>query len=112
MDCARRFPPGIAGVKRLLGSIADLRDNSAGNDECHDAIDVTMRWGTCCRWIGHFDQADISEWRAGKFLRITSRRVAACEVICCAATVPSGVPVAASKENKELQLKCRLLRMD
>jgi hypothetical protein len=62
------FPPGIAGVERLLGSVADLRDNGAGNDECHDAIGVKMRWGACCRRIGHFDQADISQRFARQFL--------------------------------------------
>src|SRR5262249_20845431 len=47
----------------------------------------------------------------GSSCLITSRRVAACEACCCAATVPSGIAAAASKETKELQLKCRLLRM-
>ena len=48
-------------MERLLGSVADLRDDAAGNDECHDAIGVKMRWGTCCRRIGHLNQADISQ---------------------------------------------------
>src|SRR5215472_14394813 len=68
MDCTRRFPPGIAGMERLLGSVADLRDDSAGNDECYDAIGVKMRWGVCCRRISHFDQADISQRLARQLL--------------------------------------------
>src|SRR5262249_56473215 len=56
-----RFPPGIAGVERLLRSVADLRHDGAGNDECHNAIGVKMRWGACC-WRGdYFDQADIAQ---------------------------------------------------
>src|SRR5262249_48144673 len=51
MDRTRRFPPGIAGMEHLLGSVTDLRDDGTGNDECHDAISVKMRRGTYCRRI-------------------------------------------------------------
>jgi hypothetical protein len=55
-------------MERLLGSVADLRDDGAGNDECHDAIGVKMRWGTFCRRVDHFDQAYISQRLARELL--------------------------------------------
>jgi hypothetical protein len=63
-------------MKRLLGSVADLRDDGAGNDECHHAIGMKMPWGTCPRWIGHFDQADIARRLSGELLsdHVASRR--------------------------------------
>src|SRR6516165_1637842 len=68
MNRAGRFPPGISGVERLLKTVANLRGDCAGNNECHDAIGVKMRWRTCSRRIRDLNEAEVKWWFAREFL--------------------------------------------
>ena len=45
-DRAGRLPPGVAGMERLLGFVADFGRDRTGNDECSDAVGVQVRRGT------------------------------------------------------------------
>ena len=62
MNRARRFPPGLSGVKRALGLVADLRRDRPGDDEGHHAVGVEMRRGTRSRRVRHLDEDEITRW--------------------------------------------------
>jgi hypothetical protein len=69
-------PPCISGTENLLGAVANLGDDRARNDECHDAIGVKMRRGSCSWRICDLDEAEVARWFARDLLadHVTPRR--------------------------------------